>query len=212
MVGHVKRLLRGIGELTELMKSGPPFPSVSIPQPQSPEPPLVPTPPLITTSPKHSTEDPILPPPQNWTVSGSPEKVDFGRMKGLLEMKMGVGHTHEKDSEEREVGSTSPPSSPIPPPVPKRRGELPGELPPQLPPKKNRKSPSHGALVHETMEGVSAVCYWKYNSFDVLCISGRNEHDGSERRTFSVEDITAALGVRVVVYVVVVYCIKYNYV
>lgn len=159
LVGHVKRLLQGIGELTELMKSGLPFPSVGIPQPTSPEPPLVPMPPSITASPKRSAEeDPILPPPQNWTVSGSPEKVDFGRMKGLLEVKMGVNQTHEEDLEEREVGSTSPPSSPIPPPVPRRRGELPRELPPQLPPKKNRKSPSHGALLHETI-GVLVICY-----------------------------------------------------
>lgn len=199
-LGHVKRLLQGIGELTELMKNDLPFPSVNVPQPQFPDPPLVPTPPSITASPQHSAkEDTILPPPQNWTAIDNPGKVDFGRMKGLLEMKMGVNRTLEDNLEEREVGSTSPPSSPIPPPVPRRQGRLPGDPsqpPPQLPPKKNRKSPSHRALIHEAMESM-LMFFVIDNSINALFISAKDELDGSQRTTFSVEDITAALGVSI---------------
>ena len=142
--GHVKRLLRGIGELTtEVMKSGPPIPSViSVPPLQSaelpPEPALLPPPPLSQSpaeAPPHSNhtvspaaeEEPILPPPFDY-ISRSPEKVDFSRMKGLLERKMGVNRVLDDppSSDNSARASRSPPPSSlgehstVPPAVPMR--------------------------------------------------------------------------------------------
>lgn len=208
-LGHVRRLLQGIGELTEMMKSGPQFPSsVNVPQPQSLETSLVPAPLAHAppSPPSNNTpspvEEPILPPPQNWS-SGNPEKVDFDRMKGLLEMKMGVNRLLENNSEEHVVGA-------VPPLVPRQDGQFPTErewvrshedpshLPPQLPPKKNRKPlPSHQVAARGIFTcDYRVINIHLYTSF-ILIIPGRDELDSSEGKTFSVEDITAALGVSI---------------
>lgn len=179
ILGHVKRLLQGIGELTELVKSVPESAAI---EPSS----LVP-------GPAPWTDETIIPPPANWT-SSSTQKVDFGKMKDRLEMKMGVNRT--SGPEEDRVASSSPPSLP-PPPIPRRSGEYGGtHLPPQMPPKKNPST------LKEFITGIYCMGYTT-----ILCgfmcscgklttaFSGNDELDSGTGKSFSVEDITAALGV-----------------
>lgn len=138
VVGHVKRLLQGIGELTELIKSGPAFPSLAA-VPGGVEPPV---PSVTTASAAHSNypaaalEDTILPPPQSW-ISSSPDKVDFGRMKDLIETRIGDSRMLPDYSEEQQTRADA-----NPPPV---HVPVTFEKPPQLPPKK-KYSPSHEAF------------------------------------------------------------------
>jgi hypothetical protein len=194
-IGHVKRLLRGIGEMTELMKSGLPFSSpVSVPMSQNLESLLAlppPSPPSTEPSnytPASAVAEPILPPPQSWTdvTSSEPERVDFALMKRQLEMNMGVNSVPEDHSEKHTIGSSSLSSTShtVPPLVPRQRDRQPewagplqesSQLPPQLPPKRNRKSPS-----------------WEVSSREAS--RGRDELDSGAGNSFSVEDITAALG------------------
>ena len=114
----MKRLLQGIGELTDLVKN---FSSARVDQhPAELQPQLNLHPP--TTSEEH-----ILPPPDSWTATGpgNPEKVDFSRMRGLLEMKMGVNRV------EGEAESGTLPASAVSVAV-----EGNSAFPPQLPPKR----------------------------------------------------------------------------
>ena len=167
-VGHVKRLLRGIGEMTELMKGGPPFLSpVRVPTSQILESHLPPPPPSTQpTEPFHHTQapataEPILPPPQSWTdePSDEPERVDFALMKRQLEMNMGAKSVPKENSDKHTIGHSSLPttSHTVPPLAPRQSDWYPQEssqLPPQLPPKRNRKSPPHDVSVREASRGV----------------------------------------------------------
>ena len=145
MLGHVKRLLQGIGELTELIKSGPAFPSVAT-VPGGVEPPT----PIAHTGPSNlppiAVEDPILPPPQSW-ISGSPDKVDFGRMKELIETRIGVNRVLPGDSEEQTTAAAH--TSPF-------HFAVSSDMPPQLPPKK-KHSPSHEAFGKRAARGTEIV-------------------------------------------------------
>jgi hypothetical protein len=160
--GHVKRLLQGIGELTELAKS---FPShVSEDFQASP---LA----LPSETANHINkvipEEPVLPPPKSWTGGASTEDTDFSQIRGLLEMKMGTTYMQECE----EVPVCPPPSLPAVPPS-LRRGfqhpqpeEFTSDILPQIPPKRNLQYRREG------------------------------EVDARAGKSFSVEDITTALGV-----------------
>ena len=163
-VGHVKRLLRGIGEMTELMKGGPPFLSpVRVPVSQTLESLLPPPPPSTQhTEPSHhtpapATVEPILPPPHSWTdvPSDEPERVDFALMKRQMEMNMGA---KSENSDKHTIGHSSlPTTSHTAPSLAPRQGDWysqeSSQPPPQLPPKRNRKSPSHDVSVREASRG-----------------------------------------------------------
>ena len=137
--GHVKRLLQGIGELTEFVKSGLPFPSPhrvpitlesSLPVTVEVPPSSLPAPPTEPCDDTLAEEDLVLPPPRDWTDRGSsPEKVDFGRMKSLLEMKMGVQRVPEEE----------------PRPSDGQPDSWTDEVPPELPPKRNVHRPTLAA-------------------------------------------------------------------
>ena len=125
LLGHVKRLLQGIGELTELVKN---LPDSAAVQP----PPAHALPELI------SVEEPILPPPDNWTAAGSSDRVDFAQIKGV-----------EIHQPEEGVAKALPP-----PPIPTQcieRSYSP-DLPPQLPPKKS-------AHIRKQMVGEGMLMY-----------------------------------------------------
>lgn len=124
LTGHVKRLLQGIGELTDIIKSSP---SHFAPENQH-------LPPAQPTSEANNDipvtvpieEDLVLPPPplESWYNKGddhsTEKKVDFSRMKGLLEKKMGANRVMEERVDSSSHVSSHPPP-PIPPHIPPRR-------------------------------------------------------------------------------------------
>ena len=112
----MKRLLQGIGELTDLTKSR--LEPHSAAQPVQ----LLSA---LNTQPLTTAPERILPPPDSWTDGdpGSSEKVDFGRMRGLLEMKMGAGHV--SDSEVPAGTDGAEPTSPAPPQLPPKGSNQP---------------------------------------------------------------------------------------
>ncbi|CAI8006146.1 hypothetical protein GBAR_LOCUS4569, partial [Geodia barretti] len=132
--GHVKRLLQGIGELTDLVKNylsrvehHPVLPSAQLTE--------------LNSNPLTTTSEHILPPPDSWTDGAPeiPEKVDFSRMRGLLEMKMGVNRVLESESEAATgtiplLGVSVPPEDKL-----ADTSESPSPVPPNLPPKRSTR-------------------------------------------------------------------------
>ncbi|CAI8006143.1 Caskin-1 [Geodia barretti] len=161
--GHVKRLLQGIGELTDLVKNylsrvehHPVLPSAQLTE--------------LNSNPLTTTSEHILPPPDSWTDGAPeiPEKVDFSRMRGLLEMKMGVNRVLESESEAATgtiplLGVSVPPEDKL-----ADTSESPSPVPPNLPPKRSTRPKG-----------------------------GKEEFHSGAAKSFSVEDITAALGEKV---------------
>lgn len=171
--------MRGIGELTELMKSILPITTpISVPQLPSPEhmsvnghtaPPSIVAevlpPPSSSQSSSEVRDDPIR---QLQNSSGQDSqnsgKIDFGKMKNLLERKMGSNRSEDMQSSEEEsvstprTGSHSPstspqvqrktqtkPSSAAAPPVPKR-----APLPPNI-------NQGHDNTTEQEKKGVPAA-------------------------------------------------------
>ena len=119
---HVKRLLQGIGELIDLMKSSPTHTLEHHA--------------MLQTAPSQEVAD-TLP----LTAAEPSDKVDFSRMRGLLEMNMGISHVGESEEDET-VSSSHPQSIPavsLPPAEYQQSAEIPSDVPPQVP----RKRGSH---------------------------------------------------------------------
>ena len=117
LLGHVKRLLQGIGELTDLIKSSPTRTSD----------PLA----LVNEVPDRSLPPTsVEPPPDRWRGGDDSRKVDFSRMRGLLEMKMGVNPTTEESAPVTQ--QTSDPQGHF-------DRDLASDIPPEVPSKNSRR-------------------------------------------------------------------------
>ena len=138
-VGHVKRLLRGIGEMTELMKGRPSFLSpVRAPMSQTTLESLLPPPSPLSaqpTEPSHHTPAP-----------DESERGDFSQ----LEMNMGANSVPKENSDKHTIGDSSLPSTShtVAPRQSDQHPVSPQESlqpTPQLPPQRDCKFPSREA-------------------------------------------------------------------